>query len=303
MQEPALVILAAGMGSRYGGLKQIDPVDEYGNIIIDYSIYDAIRAGFSRVVCIIKKEIENEFYELIGPRIAEHVELKYAFQELDMLPAGFSLPEGRAKPWGTAHALLCCAPVVDGPFAVINADDYYGRSAFSTIYDYLRTPRAPGAYSMVGYNVENTLTDNGTVTRGVCDVDQNGYLRDIKECHGIRKHNGGGMYEEAGRGIAIPRGTVVSMNLWGFDTGLFGELAAGFPPFLEEGLKSGPQKCEYLLPTAVHDIVHEGHASVRVLRSADEWFGVTYKEDMPIVRAAIRKLKEQGAYPEKLWDK
>lgn len=303
MQKPALVILAAGMGSRYGGLKQIDPVDEYGNIIIDYSIYDAIQAGFSKVVCIIKKEIEKEFYELIGPRVAAHVQLEYAFQELGKLPAGYAIPEGRVKPWGTAHAILCCKGVVDGPFAVINADDYYGRSAYATIYEYLKQPRAPGEYCMVGYNVENTLTDYGAVTRGVCEVDQNGLLANIKECAGIRKLGGGGVYEEDGRQVLIPRGTVVSMNLWGFDPGLFTELETDFLPFLDEGLKKNPQKCEYLLPTAVHDIVHAGRAGVKVLRSADEWFGVTYREDMPLVQAAIRKLKQEGIYPEKLWEK
>lgn len=302
MHQPTLVILAAGMGSRYGGLKQIDPVDEYGNIIIDYSIFDALQAGFSRVVCIIKKEIERDFHEVIGPRIAKRAELVYAYQELDKLPQGFSVPEGRSKPWGTAHALLCCRDVVDGPFAVINADDYYGRSAYSAIYSYLSAPHAPGEYAMVGYSVENTLTDHGTVTRGVCAVDANGYLQNIKECSGIRKYAHGGMYEENGREIFIPKGTPVSMNLWGFDPSLFSGLAAGFPPFLENGLKENPLKCEYLLPTAVHDLISAKEASVKMLKSEDSWFGVTYKEDMPAVRAAIRALKDQGLYKERLWE-
>ncbi len=301
MQQPTLVILAAGMGSRYGGLKQIDPVDEYGNLIIDYSIYDALQAGFSRVVCIIKHAIERDFDDIIGRRIAARTELVYAFQELNMLPDGYAVPEGRTKPWGTAHALLCCANVLDGPFAVINADDYYGRSAFSTIYDYLRAPHARGEYAMVGYNVENTLTDNGTVTRGVCDVYPNGYLKRIKECSGIKRHNGGGAYEEAGREVFIPAGTTVSMNLWGFDTSFIEELDAGFRPFLDKGLRDNPQKCEYLLPTAVQDSLRSGSATVRVLKSHDQWFGVTYREDMPVVQAAVRALKAQGGYPEKLW--
>ena len=302
MHQPTLVILAAGMGSRYGGLKQIDPVDEYGNIIIDYSIFDALEAGFSRIVCIIKKAIEHDFHEVIGSRIGKRAELVYAFQELTMLPEGFSVPEGRNKPWGTAHALLCCKDAVEGPFAVINADDYYGRSAYSAIYSYLSAPHAPGEYAMVGYSVENTLTDYGTVTRGVCAANEKGYLKNIKECSGIKKYAHGGMYEENGREIFIPKGTPVSMNLWGFDEGLFGNLAEGFSPFLEKGLRENPQKCEYLLPTAVQSLISANKASVKMLKSEDSWFGVTYKEDMPVVRAAIRALKEQGIYKEKLWE-
>lgn len=302
MQKPALVILAAGMGSRYGGLKQMAPVDEYGNLIIDYSIYDALQAGFGRIVCIIKHAIEKDFHEIIGRRIAERAELRYAFQELDMLPKGYSLPGGREKPWGTSHALLCCKGIIDGPFAVINADDYYGRSAYATIFEYLSAPHAHGEYAMVGYHVENTLTDNGAVTRGVCEADESGFLSRIKECSGIRKYEGGGVYEEAGQSVVIPKGTLVSMNLWGFDAGLPEELEAGFPQFLETGLRENPLKCEYLLPTSVHGLIQSGAASVRVLQSRDKWFGVTYRDDMPVVQAAVRALKAQGVYPERLWD-
>ncbi|MEL7603951.1 MAG: sugar phosphate nucleotidyltransferase [Bacillota bacterium] len=302
MQKPALVILAAGMGSRFGGLKQMAPVDEYGNLIIDYSIYDALQAGFGRVVCIIKRAIEKDFHEVIGRRIGNRAELRYAFQELDMLPKGYSKPEGREKPWGTSHALLCCKGIIDGPFAVINADDYYGRSAYATIFEYLNAPHARGEYAMVGYQVENTLTDHGAVTRGVCEADENGFLARIKECSGIRKFDDGGVYEEGGHPVVIKKGTLVSMNLWGFDAGLLDELEAGFPPFLNTGLRDNPLKCEYLLPTSVHGLIQSGAASVRVLKSHDKWFGVTYREDMPIVQAAVRTLKTEGVYPERLWD-
>ena len=301
MQKPALVILAAGMGSRYGGLKQMDPVDEYGNLIIDYSIYDALQAGFGRVVCIIKQSIEREFKEVVGSRAGRHVKLDYAFQELDKLPEGYAVPEGRVKPWGTAHALMCCSGVIDGPFAVINADDYYGRSAFSTIFDYLKEPHKTGEYAMVGYQVENTLTDNGVVTRGVCNADGNGFLKHIKECSGISRYGSGGVYEENGHQIVIEKGTLVSMNLWGFDAGLLDSLQRGFAPFLNKGLAENPFKCEYLLPTAVHNLIQQGDATVRVLQSHDQWFGVTYREDMPVVKSAIRALKGSGMYPERLW--
>ena len=301
MQKPALIILAAGMGSRYGGLKQMAPVDEYGNLIIDYSIYDALQAGFGRIICIIKRAIEKDFHEVIGHRIEERAELCYAFQELTMLPKGYSVPNGREKPWGTSHALLCCKGIADGPFAVINADDYYGQSAYATIFEYLSAPHARGEYAMVGYHVENTLTDHGAVTRGVCEADENGFLARIKECSGIRKFEGGGVYEEGGKSVVIPKGTLVSMNLWGFDAGLLEELEAGFPQFLNTGLCENPLKCEYLLPTSVHGLIQSGAASVRVLQSRDKWFGVTYREDMPVVQAAVRTLKAEGIYPERLW--
>lgn len=301
MPKPTLVIMAAGMGSRYGGMKQIDPVDEYGNLIIDYSIYDALHAGFERTVCIIKHEMEAEFQEVIGDRLSKRVGLTCAFQELDDLPAGFSLPEGRVKPWGTGHAVLCARGVVDGPFAVINADDYYGREAFTAIYQYLCTARAPGEYAMVGYEVQNTLTDHGAVVRGVCAADENGFLTGIREIRGIKKHRGGGAYEENGRLYELAPGTVVSMNLWGFDAGMLENLERGFPAFLEQGLKEAPLTCEYLLPTIVEDCLKAGKARVRILESGAQWFGVTYREDMPAARAAVRALKEKGQYPEKLW--
>lgn len=301
MQEPTLVILAAGMGRRYGGLKQIDPVDEYGNLIIDYSLYDALQAGFKRVVCIINKSIEHDFNEMIGHRITAYAELLLAFQETDMLPSGYTVPEGRVKPWGTAHALWCSKGTIDGPFAVINADDYYGKSAFSIIHGYLTAPHRLGEFAMVGYALENTLTDYGTVARGVCDVSADGYLTRIQERIGIRKHAGGGAFELDGREIVIHPGTTVSMNLWGFDPSILQTLEEGLPAFFKDNVPADPLKSEYLLPAVVQKMLRNKTASVRVLKSLDKWYGVTYVEDMPIMRSALRKLKKQGVYPEKLW--
>ena len=301
MLKPALVILAAGMGSRYGGLKQMEPVDEYGNLIIDYSIFDALEAGFERVVCIIKKSIEQDFLDVIGNRIKNKTELSLVYQELDMLPAEFSFPKERVKPWGTAHALICCKDALNGPFAVINADDYYGKSAFKTIYSYLACPHSRGEYAMVGYLLKNTLSDYGAVSRGVCRVDENSRLKSIEECTGIVKHGTGGAFMRDSHIVELNGSTVVSMNMWGFDEGIIAELEAGFPEFLR-GCKGEAQlKCEYLLPTAVQGLLSSNRASVRVLKSADQWYGITYREDMPIVKAAIRALKAQNAYPEKLW--
>ncbi len=301
MLKPTLVILAAGMGSRYGGLKQMEPVDEYGNLIIDYSIFDALEAGFEKVVCIIKKSIEQDFFDVIGNRIKNKTELLVAYQELNMLPEGFSLPIERVKPWGTAHALMCCKEVLNGPFAVINADDYYGKSAFATIYNYLACPHKKGEYAMVGYLIENTLSDYGAVSRGVCTVGKDGCLSSIEECSGIEKHGNGGAFLHNDRLVEIPPGTVVSMNMWGFDEGIITELEARFPEFLQECKYNTQLKCEYLLPSEVQMLLSSKKASVFVLKSADQWYGITYREDMPFVKEAIRSLKAQNAYPKKLW--
>lgn len=301
MNKPALVILAAGMGSRYGGLKQIDPVDDYGNLIIDYSVHDALKAGFSDVVCIIKKSIEKDFLEVFGDRISSHANLRLAYQELDTLPKGYVMPAGREKPWGTAHALMCARDVVDGPFTIINADDYYGPSAFRDIYDYLIEPRNEGEFSMMAYNVENTLTDNGTVTRGVCRRSPGGYLQHIDEISGIKRDPGGAIYDNEGYPVKIPAGTPVSMNFWGFDTSIFDMLEDGFNAFLDEKLNDHPLKCEYLLPVRVDELIKSGRASVKMLQSHDEWFGVTYKEDRAAVMQIIKSLKEKGLYSETLW--
>ena len=305
MKKPVLVIMAAGMGSRYGGLKQIDPVDEQGHIIMDFSIFDAKRAGFEKVIFIIKKENEADFREVIGKRMANHMEVAYVFQDLNNLPEGFSVPEGRVKPWGTAHAVLSAIDEIDGPFAVINADDYYGRHAFQTIYNYLSTHEDDDKYryTMVGYELQNTVTDNGHVARGICQVSDDGKLEGIQERTRIEKRDGKIAFTEddGETWTFVPGETLVSMNMWGFTRSILDEIKVGFPAFLEKGIEENPMKCEYFLPTVVDDLEKAGRAEVTVLSSKDKWFGVTYKEDKPVVVEAIRKMKEDGLYPEKLW--
>lgn len=305
MKKPVLVIMAAGMGSRYGGLKQIDPVDEQGHIIMDFSIFDAKRVGFEKVIFIIKKENEADFREVIGKRMANHMEVAYVFQDLNNLPEGFSVPEGRVKPWGTAHAVLSAIDEIDGPFAVINADDYYGRHAFQTIYNYLSTHEDDDKYryTMVGYELQNTVTDNGHVARGICQVSDDGKLEGIQERTRIEKRDGKIAFTEddGETWTFVPGETLVSMNMWGFTRSILDEIKAGFPAFLEKGIEENPMKCEYFLPTVVDDLEKAGRAEVTVLSSKDKWFGVTYKEDKPVVVEAIRKMKEDGLYPEKLW--
>ena len=306
MKKPVLVVMAAGMGSRYGGLKQIDPVDEYGNLIIDFSIYDAVRAGFKKVVFIIKKENEADFKAAIGDRISKIIEVAYVFQDLNNLPEGYSIPEGRVKPWGTGHAILSCLDEVDGPFAVINADDYYGSHAFQMAYDFLSQNEEGDTYSymMVGYKLENTLTDNGHVARGVCVTDEDGHLVKINERTHIEKREDGAAYtEDDGKTwVEIPEGSTVSMNMWGFSASILKELKDRFSKFLDENLESNPLKCEYFLPFVVDELLTEKKATVKVLKSMDKWYGVTYKEDKPVVVAAIQKLKDEGLYPQKLWE-
>lgn len=311
MKKPVLIIMAAGMGSRYGGLKQIDPVDEQGHIIMDFSLYDAVKAGFEKVIFILKRENEADFKEVIGDRISKVMQVEYAFQDIADLPAGFQMPEGRNKPWGTGHAVLSARKLVDGPFVVINADDYYGRSAFSQIYDYLTADNVNESekegkydYAMVGYVLENTLTENGHVARGVCTVDADGHLSGITERTRIEKRGEETAYTEDDGETwhTIPEGSIVSMNLWGFTEGFMKELEAGFAPFLERGLRESPLKCEYFLPSVVNGLLEEGRALVTVLKSYDRWYGVTYKEDKQTVVDAIKKMKDEGLYPEKLWE-
>lgn len=304
-KKPVLVVMAAGMGSRYGGLKQIDPIDEQGHIIIDFSIYDAVKAGFEKVVFIIKKQDEKDFREAIGDRISRQLQVEYVYQELENIPEGFQLPDGRTKPWGTGHAILSCAGKVDAPFAVINADDYYGAHAFQIIYDYLSSHQDDEKYryTMVGYILENTLTENGHVARGVCETDESNYLVGIHERTRIEKRPEGAAYtEDDGQTWhVIPEGSTVSMNMWGFSVSILDELRARFARFLEENLPVNPLKCEYFLPAVVGELLTEGKATVEVMRSADRWYGVTYKQDKPVVMEAIRRLKEEGVYPERLW--
>lgn len=297
--------MAAGMGSRYGGLKQIDPVDEQGNLIIDFSIHDALRAGFKKIIFIIKRQIEADFKERIGDRIAKFAEVEYVYQELECLPEGYRIPEGRIKPWGTGHAVLCCKDVIDGPFAVINADDYYGKEAFRMIYDALAANRDDEKYryTMVGYTLENTLTDHGHVARGVCAVSEEGELRAIVERTRIEKREALTAYTEddGNTWVTIPQGSIVSMNMWGFSKSILKELEERFIVFLDTEAGENPLKSEYFLPSVVGALLGEGKASVEVLRSKDKWYGVTYKEDKEVVVDAIRKLKEQGSYPVHLW--
>ena len=304
--KPVLVIMAAGMGSRYGGLKQIDSIDAYGNKIIDYSIFDAVQAGFEKVVFIIKKAIEKEFRENIGDRIASHVKVEYVYQELDRLPAGYQVPEGRVKPWGTGHAILCCQDVIDGPFAVINADDYYGKSAFVSIYNQLSeiSDGEKYQYTMVGYRLYNTLTENGHVARGVCTISEDGKLVDIHERTRIEKQGDKAKFtEDDGKTwTELGEDTVVSMNMWGFTKSIIEELDQRFAVFLDKELPGNPLKCEYFLPFVVDELLKEYKAEVTVLKSVDRWYGVTYKEDKETVVNAIRELKKTGIYPEKLWE-
>ncbi len=301
MKNPELVIMAAGMGSRYGGLKQIDKVDDAGHIIIDYSIYDAIKAGFRDVTFIIKKEIEKDFREVMDAHLkGKNINVKYVYQEIDKLPEGFSVPAGRRKPWGTAHALLCCLGTVDAPFAVINADDYYGAHAFEKIYDFLKNTTDDGKYhyAMVGYRIKNTVTEQGTVSRGVCEYDKSGMLTSIVERTKIGIGDNGIYYTEDGVDYALDPETLVSMNLWGFTPSYLDECKARFPKFLEENLPKNPEKCEFFLPTVVSELVAEGRADVRVLDNTDKWYGVTYKEDKEMVVNAFSELKKSGVYPE-----
>ena len=347
--KPALIIMAAGMGSRYGGLKQVDPVTPEGEILLDFSLYDAMMAGFEDVVFIIRKEHREAFDNLLKDRAGKHLSIHYAYQELSDLPEGFDVPEGRTKPWGTCHAVMACRHIVKGPFAVINADDYYGPSAFIQIYDFLSTVdnssdeeislsaceaddtcklhsnNKTSGFAMVGYMLPNTLSESGHVARGVCQIDDSGYLSDIVERTKIMRrpidsnsdsgsdsvgtkdlvsHRGSEIaYEdgETGDWIPLPEDTIVSMNFWGFTQSFMQAMIDNFPAFLEKSLKTDPLKAEYFLPLIVDKMIVSGSARVKVLPSKDRWYGMTYKEDKPLVTAALQSMKDKGLYPDKLW--
>lgn len=303
MNKPTLVIMAAGMGSRFGGCKQITPVDDAGHIIIDYSIFDAIRAGFDKVVCVIKPEMEADFRQAIGDRIADKVEVKYAYQTLSALPEGYAVDPERVKPLGTGHAVLCALPLIDGPFAVINADDFYGRGAFQAAADFLMEAGAENEHAMVAYRIENTLTENGSVSRGVCTGDAEGCLADIVERVRIEVVSGGAAYtEDNGETYtAIPDGTPVSMNLWAFRAGIRDAFAGQFVDFLNNTLPSNPLKAEFYLPYVPRNLINEGKAQVRLLCTDERWYGMTYREDIDQVKAAVAAMKAGGKYPEELW--
>ena len=304
-KEPILVIMAAGMGSRFGGLKQIEPISDKGEIILDFSLYDAFMAGFKKAIFVIKREKEEDFRKLIDNGAAKYMEVDYAFQQLNDLPDGYSVPEGREKPWGTAHAVMAARHLADGSIAVINADDYYGPGAFQTIYDFLEGACDGEKYSycMVGYDIENTLTENGFVSRGVCKTSEQGFLTEITERTKIQWKDGEIVYtEDDGKTWKnLPKATTVSMNFWGFTPSMMKEMEAGFPAALDKILAENPLKGEYFLPGVVDRLLREGKAEVKVLKSRDRWYGVTYKEDKESVVSALQSMKDKGEYPDKLW--
>ena len=306
MTKPVLVVMAAGMGSRYGGLKQLDPVGGHGQLIIDYSIYDARRAGFETVIFVIKPEMEESFRAGIGDRLSKALEVKYVYQQLEDLPAGYQVPAGRVKPWGTCHAVLAARGEVKGPFAVINSDDYYGPEAFREIYSYLCShPDQKDCleYGMVGYLLGNTVTEHGQVARGVCTEDDGHYLRTVTEHTHIEKDGDNARFTEDGGVTWTPLAgdTIVSMNLWGFNRSFLEEAQRRFPAFLDQTLRESPLKGEYFLPSVVSALIEEGRARVKVLRSRDRWYGVTYREDKPTVVRAVAEMTAAGLYPEELW--
>ena len=298
MTKPTLLVLAAGMGSRYGGLKQIDPVGPTGETIIDYSVFDALRAGFGKLVFVIRKDIESQFREIVGARFEQRIAVEYAYQELDKLPAGHSLPAGRTKPWGTTHAILMAQGVVKEPFAAINADDFYGRQAYQLMARHLTSGATD--YAMVGFILRSTLSDHGSVARGICRVDGNNHLTSVVEMMKIEPDGGGAKNTDAdGKITRLTGDEAVSMNFWGFTPALFPQLQTQFDAFLKKS--GGELKSECYIPSTVNDLVITGQAKVKVLRTNDSWFGVTYREDRPQVVASIRQLIAQGRYPEKLW--
>ena len=301
MTKPTLVVLAAGIGSRYGGLKQIDPVGRHGEIVLDYSVYDAIRAGFGKIVFVIRREIEKPFKEVIEPHFAGRIALAYAFQDLTDLPAGFTAPVNRAKPWGTAHALYACRDAVREPFGVINADDFYGRTSYRILAEKLKQVGGqPNRYCLVAFTLRNTLSDHGTVSRGVCEVDANGLLTKVVERRKIERQGATARYSENDRWFNLSGDEDVSMNMWGFTPSFFGPLGHGLEQFLSASIQN--PAAEYQLPTAVDALIHNTAATVEVLRTSERWLGVTYPEDKQVVVAGLRELVKAGVYPEKLWE-
>ena len=307
MKKPVLVVMAAGMGSRYGGLKQIDPVGSQGEAILDFSLFDAHEAGFETAVIIIKEAIREDFMATVGKRLEKcPLEIRYAYQEIHKIPAGFAIPEGRTKPWGTCHAVLCAKDAIDGaPFAVINADDYYGKSAFKVIYDYLCAAKDGEFYDycMVGYQLGNTVTDHGSVARGVCEVTGDGYLADVTERTKIEKYAGGIHFTEddGASWTDVPAEATVSMNMWGYTPSFLQEIDDRMAEFLSTEVPANPQKAEFYLPKLVSILLQQKKATVKVLHSADKWFGVTYAADKPQVVAALQAMTAEGKYPDGLW--
>ena len=301
MKKPILVVLAAGMGSRFGGLKQMTAVDNAGNSILHYSIYDAIAAGFGKVVFVIKKAIEEDFKKITAG-IEKHIEVAYAYQELDYLPEGFSVPEGRTKPWGTGHAVLCAGDYIDGPFTVINSDDFYGRGAYQAVAGFLTEEHEENEHAMIGYLLKNALTDNGSVARGVCEL-KNGLLSKVTERTQIVKRGADAAFTEDGVTYEPLSGdTIVSMNFWGYQPSMLRELEAQFPDFLRKTMETNPVKGEFYLPFATDVLIQSGKARVHCIPTQEAWYGVTYREDLPSVQEAIAKMHEEGRYPDVLFD-
>jgi len=303
MKEPILLIMAAGMGSRYGGLKQMDPIGPAGEVILHYSVYDAMRAGFKRVVFLIKHEIEEDFKAAVGRRMEKYFDVKYVFQQLDKLPAGYAVPEGRVKPWGTGHAVLCAKDAIDGPFAVINADDFYGASAYQALYDFLSADGPENEHALVGYELRNTVTEHGTVARGICAV-EDGCLTGVVERTKIKKDGADAAFTEddGATWTHLPGESVVSMNFWGFRHSMLDELERRFPAWLDANLPVNPLKAEYFLPFVANALIQEQKGKIRVLSCRETWHGITYREDMDSVVGHIASLREQGVYPETLLD-
>jgi UTP-glucose-1-phosphate uridylyltransferase len=298
--KPTLLILAAGMGSRYGGLKQIDPFGPNGETILEYSVYDAIRAGFGKVVFVIRQSFADAFRERFDDKLKGKIKVEYVFQELNKLPEGYACPEGREKPWGTGHAILMAKDVINEPFAAINADDFYGAQAFQCIADFFKATVSPGTYSMVGYLIENTLSENGTVSRGICKTDGEQNLVKITERHQIRREGNAIVFEDENQALVEVAGnTPVSMNFWGFHPTLFGHLERQFKAFLDEKMEL--PKSEFYIPNAVFELIKSKEVKTKVLKANSPWFGVTYPEDKPHVTQQIKKLTEAGVYPAQLW--
>ncbi len=304
-KKPILVVMAAGMGSRYGGLKQIDPVGSHGEAILDFSLYDAHQAGFETAVIIIKEAIRKDFMDTVGKRLEQcPMEIRYAYQELDKLPEGFAVPEGRTKPWGTSHAVLCAADAIgDAPFAVINADDYYGKESFINIYRFLESAGDTSNYCMVGYRLGNTVTEHGSVARGVCQTDENDYLTAVVERTRIEKYEGGIHFtvDDGATWEDLTEDTPVSMNMWGYTKTFLPEIQARFPAFLRGEAVANPLKAEMFLPMTVSQLLEEKKATVKVLPTSDKWYGVTYAADKPLVVAALKEMAAKGLYPDGLW--
>jgi len=304
-KEPTLIVMAAGMGSRYGGLKQVEKMTETGEIILDFSLYDAMMAGFKRAVFVIREEHRDIFRELVDERAGRFMEIEYAYQKLDDIPEGAEIPEGREKPWGTGHAIYACRELIDGPFAVINADDYYGPQGFVDIYEYLTSHEDDDKmkFCMAGYILGNTITENGHVARGVCEMDENNFLTSITERTKImHQPDGISFTEDDGKTwTVLPDDTLVSMNFWGLSAGMIQAIGDGMDEFFEKQVPANPLKSEYLLPTIIDGLIHSARAEVKVLPCHEKWCGVTYKEDTETVKAELQSKKDKGLYPEKLW--